>query len=109
MCFQQLGSEDDHTRRSVAHFLVLQIRQLHQHLRGGVLHFQLLKDRRAVICNGNISDFVHLNKEWERQTTHQHLVETNRTQRALYNIGDGHAGSRCGVTQPHCKTYCFVF
>ncbi len=81
---EQLGSLLEHLSRqhdsaggSVAHFLVLRLRDFDEHLGGGVLHVHLLENRRPVVRN---HDVPHLGDH--------HLVHAARAQRALDRAGD---------------------
>ena len=52
---EQLSREDDGRRRAIARFLVLGLRDLHEHLRGGVLDVNLFQDRHAIVRDDDVS------------------------------------------------------
>ena len=57
---QQFRCNDDNTGGTVPNLLVLELRQLAQHLSGRGLHFQQLEDSRSVICHGHIANLEAL-------------------------------------------------
>mmetsp|Transcript_49405 Transcript_49405/g.105164 ORF Transcript_49405/g.105164 Transcript_49405/m.105164 type:complete len:570 (-) Transcript_49405:67-1776(-) len=78
---QKLRSHDDHGRGAVANFSVLQVRQLYQDLRSGMLNLQLLENRGSIVGDGHIANVID-----------QHLVESLRAQRALQDVRKRHHG-----------------
>src|SRR5437899_4203790 len=66
---EQLPCQDHGRRGSVAGFLVLGLRNLDEHLRGGVFDVNLLEDRDAIVRDDDISEAVY-----------EHLVHAARAQ-----------------------------
>src|SRR3989449_1693555 len=56
---EQLPCQDHGRRGSVAGFLVLGLRNLDEHLRGGVFDVNLLEDRDAIVRDDDISEAVY--------------------------------------------------
>ena len=74
---EELSSEDNHRGSTITDLSILDLGKFDEYLSSGMLNFQLLKDSSTVICNGNITNIVD-----------EHLVETLRTKRALYDVGE---------------------
>ena len=75
------GGEDDDRGRAVASSSVLHLAQLHEDARGRVLDLELREDGRAVVGDRHLAEVVD-----------EHLVEANRAQRRLDDVGDGERG-----------------
>lgn len=105
---EEFRSENNDTGRSIAHLLVLEVGKLDEHLRRGMLHFKSLQNGRSVVCDRHVADFVHLHAQRKHETTDEHLIQSNGTQRALYDICNGHTRHRYTDEHPHSKAHCFV-
>lgn len=91
---EELSSEDNDGGSTITDLSVLDLGKFDEYLSSGMLDFQLLKDGGTVICNGNITNIVD-----------EHLVETLRTKRALYDVGerlDSHNYSFISFHNPYC-------
>src|SRR5947209_16543551 len=74
---EQLSRENDGGCRAVARFLVLGLRDLDEHLRGGVLDVDLLEDRHAIVRDDDVPEAVD-----------EHLVHAPRAKRRSHGICD---------------------
>jgi hypothetical protein len=81
---EELGSDDDDRGRAVAHLAVLQVRELHHHLRRRVLHVELLQNRCAIVRDRHVAELVN-----------EHLVEANRAERRLDDVRQRQARRNC--------------
>ena len=88
--FEEFSGENDDARRSVAHLLILEVGELNKHLGRGMLHFESLQNGRSVVCDRHVADFVHLRAQRRHGKTDEHLIQSNGTERALYDICNGH-------------------
>ncbi len=74
---QQLTGENDRCGRPVTDLFVLRLRDLHHHLRCGVLNIHLLQDRRSIVRNDDITHGID-----------EHLVHSLGAERGPDGIGN---------------------
>mmetsp|Transcript_36845 Transcript_36845/g.86037 ORF Transcript_36845/g.86037 Transcript_36845/m.86037 type:complete len:312 (-) Transcript_36845:113-1048(-) len=89
---QQLRRHDYDAGGAVTDLLVLEVRELDEHLGGGVLHLQLLENGGTVVGNGHVADVVH-----------EHLIQTHGTQGGFYDVGHGGSRGDVGVADVHAR------
>src|SRR6267143_4392669 len=83
---EQFSRQDDSRGRAIARFLVLGLRDLNEHLRGGVLDVDFLEDRHAIVCDDDVS-----------QAVDEHLVHPARAEGRADRIRNGLR--RCDVVE----------
>ena len=89
---EELPGQDDRRRCAIATLLVLGLRHLDHHLRGRVLHIDLLEDCDPVICDRHVPHGVH-----------EQLVLAPRAERGAHRIGDRPRGG--DVVLPGSATF----
>lgn len=104
---EELRSENDDARRSVSHLLVLEVGELNQHLRRRMLHFESLQNGRSVVCDRHVTDFVHLHAQRKHGNMDEHLIQSDGTERTLYNIRNGHTRHSYADQRPHAQNALF--
>mmetsp|Transcript_30026 Transcript_30026/g.55249 ORF Transcript_30026/g.55249 Transcript_30026/m.55249 type:complete len:289 (+) Transcript_30026:1028-1894(+) len=82
---QQFGCDDDDRRRTVAHFLVLQVGKVDENAGGGMLYLQRFQNGGAVVRYQDVADIVN-----------EHFVEADGSEGGFHNVS--HGESRCDVT-----------